>query len=299
MHLLIGQLFALLTAACWAQNSLVYSFAGRRVGSSAVTHIRLWVALPAIMVIHLLFFGTFLPLHLPQTGYIYLGASGFIGFFLADLFIFKAFVDLGPRETLVVMTLSPIFSTILSWIFLSETLAVWQLLGILITIGGGAWVILEERSNPEKRSRRQAAGVLFAFLGAFTQAAGMVLAKGGVVSGVHPISANAVRISAGLAGLILFALLRGTFIGDFRKMKDTKALAYTSAGALVGPVLGIILTLYAFQWAPVGIVTALMQTSPIMLLPVEHYVFKKRITPGAIAGTVLAIAGAGLLFIAP
>lgn len=299
MHLLLGQLFALLTAACWAQNSLVYSFAGRRVGSSAVTHIRLWVALPAIMLIHLIFFGAPLPLALPQAGYLYLGASGFIGFFLADLFIFRAFVDLGPRETLVVMTLAPIFGAVLSWLFFAETLALWQIAGILITIGGVAWVVFEERSNPTKRSRAQALGVLFAFLGAFTQAAGMVLAKGGVTAGVHPVSANAIRISAGLIGLIIFALLRGTFLADFRKMRDTRALAFTSAGALVGPVLGIILTLYALQWAPVGIVTALMQTSPIMLLPIEHFVFKKRITPGAIGGTLMAIGGAALLFIAP
>jgi drug/metabolite transporter (DMT)-like permease len=299
MNLIIGQLFALLTAACFAQNSIVYSFAGRRVGSAAVTHIRLWVALPAIMIIHLLFHGALLPLGLPQAGYLYLGASGFVGFFMADLFIFKAFVDLGPRETLVVMTLAPIFGAIISWLMFAETLTVLQIVGILVTVGGVAWVVYEERSNPNKRSRKQALGVIFAFLGALTQATGMVLAKGGVASGVHPVSANAVRITAGLIGLILFALLRRRLIADFRSMRDLKALAATSSGALIGPVLGVILSLYALQWAPVGIVTALMQTSPILLLPIERFVFKRRVTLGAVIGTLLAIGGAALLFIAP
>jgi drug/metabolite transporter (DMT)-like permease len=299
MNLIIGQLFALLTAACFAQNSIVYSFAGRRVGSAAVTHIRLWVALPAIMIIHLLFHGAPLPLGLPQAGYFYLGASGFVGFFMADLFIFKAFVDLGPRETLVVMTLAPIFGAIISWLMFAETLTVLQIVGILVTVGGVAWVVYEERSNPNKRSRKQALGVIFAFLGALTQATGMVLAKGGVASGVHPVSANAVRITAGLIGLILFALLRRRLIADFRSMRDLKALAATSSGALIGPVLGVILSLYALQWAPVGIVTALMQTSPILLLPIERFVFKRRVTLGAVIGTLLAIGGAALLFIAP
>ncbi|HKK66272.1 MAG TPA: EamA family transporter, partial [Clostridia bacterium] len=105
MYIIIGQIFALLTAACWAQNSLVYSLAGKRVSSSTVTHIRLWIALPAIMLVHFVFNGTFFPVGLPIEGYLYLGGSGLIGFFLADLFIFKAFVDVGPRETLVIMTL--------------------------------------------------------------------------------------------------------------------------------------------------------------------------------------------------
>jgi drug/metabolite transporter (DMT)-like permease len=127
----------------------------------------------------------------------------------------------------------------------------------------------------------------------------MVLAKGGIVSGVHPISANTIRISAGLVGLVIFAAGRRRLVEDFRRMADRKALLLTAAGALVGPVLGIVLTLYAFQWAPVGIVTTLMQTSPILLLPVERFFFKKRLPLQAVAGTVLAIGGAALLFIAP
>jgi len=299
MYIIIGQIFALLTAACWAQNSLVYSLAGKRVSSSTVTHIRLWIALPAIMLVHFVFNGTFFPVGLPIEGYLYLGGSGLIGFFLADLFIFKAFVDVGPRETLVIMTLSPIFGAIMSLLLLGELLTPLQIIGILTTVAGVAWVVFVERSDPGKKNRNYVLGVLFAFLGAFTQAAGMVLAKGGIVSGVHPISANAVRISAGLIGIIIFAAARGHLISDFRKMTDRKALLLIAAGALVGPVLGIILTLYAFQWAPVGVVTTLMQTSPILLLPIERFVFKKHLPLGAIAGTFLAIGGAALLFVAP
>ncbi len=299
MHLILGQLFALMTAACWAQNSLVYSAAGKRVGSTTVTHIRLWVALPAIMLVHLLSNGTLFPMSLPLRGYLFLGSSGFIGFFLADLFIFKAFVDVGPRETLVIMTLSPIFGAVLSLFALGEVLTPLQVLGILTTVAGVAWVVYVERGRGEKRSRSHTMGVIFAFLGAFTQAAGMVLAKGGIVSGVHPISANTIRISAGLVGLVIFAAGRRRLVEDFRRMADRRALLLTAAGALVGPVLGIVLTLYAFQWAPVGIVTTLMQTSPILLLPVERFVFKKRLPLQAVAGTVLAIGGAALLFVAP
>ncbi|MCK4542795.1 MAG: hypothetical protein KAU17_11230 [Spirochaetales bacterium] len=54
---------------------------------------------------------------------------------------------------------------------------------------------------------------------------------------------------------------------------------------------------YALSWAPVGTVTTLMQMSPVMLLPIDRFVLKKRIPPGVVGGTIVAIAGAAFLFI--
>ncbi len=324
MSTVLGQLFALATAACWAQNSIVYSTAGRRVGSVPVTHVRLWIALPVMVVVHAVFTGTLVPTHVTLSGFITLSLSGLLGFCVADLFIFRGFVEIGHRETLVIMTLSPIFATALSWFSLHERLELLELAGIAVTILGIAWVVFaENRRSPRSARTRSGAdlaigpgdagsrpagtfpqavsghrvtGFVFALLGAAAQAAGMVLAKQGIGAAVHPMSANLIRITAGLAGLIVFRIAGGGFIRDFRKMRDRKALLLTASGALVGPVLGIILTLYALRLAPVGIVTTIMQTSPILLLPVDRFIFQKRLPFGAYAGTVLAVGGAVLLF---
>jgi drug/metabolite transporter (DMT)-like permease len=300
MYPILGQLFAVLTAACWAQNSLTYSAVGKRVGSPTVTHIRLWLALPMIILVHLIFTGTLLPTGLPSGAYIFLSASGFVGFCLADLLIFRAFVEIGARETMVIMTMSPIFSALLSWLILGEILMPLQILGILGTIGGVSWVIIAEsrRSRRDRTdSERNAKGIAFAVAGALTQAGGMILARQGLDFDVHPVSANVVRISAGLVGLTAYALLRGQFVTDFRKMSDRRSLLLLTLAAFVGPVLGIILTLYALSWAPVGIVTALMQITPIMLIPIDRFYYKKHIPLGAVAGTFVALGGAALLFV--
>ncbi|TFG57780.1 MAG: hypothetical protein E4H36_15995, partial [Spirochaetales bacterium] len=57
----LGQIFALIVSACWAQNSIMYTMAGNRVGSGTVTHIRMWIALPVIALVHLAFTGAILP----------------------------------------------------------------------------------------------------------------------------------------------------------------------------------------------------------------------------------------------
>jgi drug/metabolite transporter (DMT)-like permease len=304
MEMIFGQILALFTAGCWAHNSIVYSEAGKRVGSSTVTHIRLWVALPAMAIVHFFFIGNLFPTGQDLSLYLFLGLSGFFGFFVADLFIFRGFVDAGPRETMVVMTLGPIFSTLLSWIFLKETLTLLEITGISATVGGVIWVVLEEgahgrgKEGAEREAHsKKVKGALFALAGAFTQAVGMLFAKAGLVSGLHPVSGNMIRISAGLVGLIIYTLVRGQFVKDFKKMADTKSLLLIGSGALVGPVMGMAFSLTALSLAPVGIVTALMQTTPIWLLPIDHFFFKKRITRGAVAGTFVAIGGTVLLFL--
>ena len=297
MYTILGQLFAVLTAACWAQNSLTYSAVGKRVGSPTVTHIRLWLAVPMILLVHLIFTGTLLPAGLPFGAYIFLGASGFVGFCLADLLIFRAFVEIGARETMVIMTMSPIFSAVLSWLLLGEKLLPLQIAGILGTVGGVSWVIIAENRRHRSNTERNPKGVAFALAGALTQAGGMILARRGLDFDVHPVSANVVRITAGLVGLVVYALLRRQLVPDFRKMTDRRSLLLLTLAAFIGPVLGIVLTLYALSWAPVGIVTALMQITPIMLLPVDRFYYKKHIPAGAVLGTFTALAGATLLFV--
>jgi drug/metabolite transporter (DMT)-like permease len=296
MYILLGYLFAIITAGCWTQNSIIYTHVGNRVGSSTVTHIRLWLAFPATIIIHLIFTGTLLPVNFAPASYLFIGASGIFGFFIADLFIFKAFQHIGARKTMVIMTLSPIFSAVISWIMFNEILSLMQITGVLITIGGVIAVILVESRKASEHT--PVIWIIFALIGAVTQAVGMVLAKAGLAEGIHPVSANVVRIGSGLAGLAVFTLIRGEFIRDFLKMKDTRSLYLLTAAAIVGPVFGMLLTLYAFSWAPVGIVTTLMQLTPIMLLPIDRFYFKKHIPRGAVWGTLVAVAGAGLLFLA-
>jgi drug/metabolite transporter (DMT)-like permease len=295
MYVLLGYLFAIITAACWTQNSIIYTFVGKRIGSSTVTHIRLWIAFPAALIIHLIFTGHLLPVNFNVSSYLYIGSSGIFGFFIADLFIFKAFQHIGARKTMVIMTLSPIFSAIISWLVFKEILTLIQITGVLITITGVIIVIMVESRKTNVKSNPR--WIIFAISGALTQAIGMVLAKAGLSEGIHPISANVVRIGSGLVGLTIYTIIRKEFICDFRKMKDSKSLYLLIAAALVGPVFGMLLTLYAFTWAPVGIVTTLMQLTPIMLLPIDRFYLKKQIPTGAVWGTLVAVAGASLLFL--
>ena len=68
--------------------------------------------------------------------------------------------------------------------------------------------------------------------------------------------------------------------------------------AMIGPVLGMSSQMKAFTLAPVGIVTTITQTTPILLLPIDKFILKKRITFSSLLGTFVSILGVGILFLA-
>jgi len=324
MSLMLGVSLSLLTAGCWAHNSIVYSLAGKRVSSETTTHIRLWVALPLILITHTIFFSTPFPLLNDMSAYIYLAISGFVGFFLADLFIFKGFVEYGPKNTMVILTISPILSAVIAYFALGELITIMHLLAIIVTLTGINLVIREERKAAKElfpkgfplsskvaqkqskvNGRERIRNLITEYrllipplLGALGQAIGVVFAKKGMlIEDVHPISANTIRLIAGFIGIVGYFMIQKRVASDFRKMKDLKALFYISFGAFVGPIIGIVAALYAVKYAPVAIVSTIMQSTPVILVPVEMIIFKRKVSFLSFIGTLIAVGGIAMMFL--
>ena len=78
---------------------------------------------------------------------------------------------------------------------------------------------------------------------------------------------------------------------------DRRTLLLIIGAAVSGAVIAGSLLLLAFQFVTVGVATTLSHTTAIMLIPISYIVFKEKITPRAVMGTVIAIVGIGILFI--
>ncbi len=161
-----GEIAALLTACCWSTNSVLFSLAGRRVGSPTVNIARLAWALIAMVALHVVLLGSPFPFWAEPWRFGWLGISGLIGFALGDAVLFEALVRLGPRLAMLVMTLWPVFATILAWIFLGERLSLGRLGAMGLTLGGIAWVVAEKDGRTEEGHRAHwVSGVLLAIGG--------------------------------------------------------------------------------------------------------------------------------------
>ena len=293
----LGEIASLATAVCWASNSILFTLAGRKIGSRAVNTSRLFMALGAMVLIHLVMFGTVFPFQAGATRIWSLGLSGLIGFALGDALLFEAMLLLGARVAMLLMTLSPIFSAILARIFLGQTLSLPKVAAILVTLAGIAWVVEEGQGEPgEPRPRHWTLGVLLGVGGALGQSLGLILSDVGMRGQFSPISANLIRVAAGTVALSAWLLCRGEFLATARRMKDGHALVLVAAGAATGPVIGVVLSLYAITHASMGVAATLMSLSPVLLLPVSALFFQEKVTPRAIAGTIVSILGAATLF---
>ena len=141
MSLVFGELAALSAALLWAFNSILFTVAGKRVGSQTVNYLRIWLALLLLTILHQVFYQSLLPLEIGPEGLFYLALSGIVGLVLGDGCLFEAFVLIGARLGMLIMLLVPIFSTILAWIFLHESLVFIEIVGVAVSeITGSVYV---------------------------------------------------------------------------------------------------------------------------------------------------------------
>ena len=300
----LGEIAALLTAMCFSISSIFFTFAGRKFGPVISNRIRLVIAVLLLGITHWIVFGNPIPLNAGIDRWFWLGTSGIVGLAIGDLFLFQAYVTLGPRLGLLFLSLSPAIASILAWLILGETLSGGNILGIALTLAGIAWVVLAGTTNhtdsaeaDEAFPRRSRKGIIAGLIAAGGQAFGVVLAKNGLMGEFPVLSANVIRMTSAFLALWLVTIIQGQAISTVQKANDQRpGLLYILVGAIFGPLIGVSFSLFAIQNTSIGIASTIIALPPIFLLPIGHFIFKERITWQAIAGTLLAVFGVGLLF---
>lgn len=294
---MLGEIAALGTSLSFSVGSTMFTNAGRRLGSMIVNRTRLVIAVLFLSLTHLVALGTIFPFDASSDNLFWLSLSGVVGLVLGDIFLFQAFVLVGPRISMLMMSLAPVLAAFQAWIFLHETLSWGQIAGILVTVSGIAWVILE--GNGQNRTDRDyGRGILFGLGGAIGQATGFVLAKYGLGGDFSPISANLIRMVSAMIVLWAITFAQRQAAETLRTLINNKrGILFTFAGAFFGPFLGVSLSLFALQHIEVGVASTLTALPPIFLLPIGYFFFKERFGWGAVAGTVLAMAGVAALFL--
>lgn len=291
-----GEVCGLLTAVFWSGSSIVFSAATARVGSVLVNISRLIMALCCLAPV-LLFVG--FETVLTQAQMLYLGTSGVIGLAVGDSFLFRAYRQIGPRVAMLVMSMSPAIAAMLAFVVLDERPSGLGIFGMAVTLTGIAIVVNERRLGPVHAKAGLASGVFFASLAAVAQGVGLIFAKLAFLQGsINGFVATTVRIAAALVVLLPVVILLGRVTHPVRAfLNDRKALGLTALGSVLGPFLGISTSLMAVAYTNVGVAATLMATVPIIMLPLTRFLFKERLTWGAVGGAFIAVAGVVMLFL--
>lgn len=292
-----GELAAAGAAVLWTLSAVAWTSAGRRIGSLAVSFHRLLIAAILLMLLGGLARGRWFPSDAPSEAWLFLGLSGLVGFFLCDACLFTALVWIGPRLTLLLQSLAPPTAAIVSWAFLGEGLTSRHWWAMVVTVAGVVWVVLERSPRPENSPHAPARlrlGLTLGVIAALAQALGMVLARRGI--GQYDAGgATLIRIVGSLPGyLVLFTLLR-RWPAVLRSLGQARAMATVAWGSVVGPFLGVMLVMVALRHTPAGVVTTLVNTMPVLILPVSIAVYRERVTLRAAGGAVVSVAGVAMM----
>jgi drug/metabolite transporter (DMT)-like permease len=299
----LGELAALGTAIFWTVSAMSFEYAAKRVGTLSLNLIRLVIAFVMLSIFALASRGLILPTDAPSGAWLWLGLSGLVGFVLGDLLLFRSFIDIGARLAMLIYASAPPLAALLGWAFLGERLSAFGIVGMALTVAGIALVLA--RPAPARdgvaaaaaRPTGAARGVVLAFGGAVGQASGLLLSKVGV-AGYNAVGATQIRVIAGMAGfLIIIALLR-RFPPLFRSLRDRPAMGAATLGALFGPFIGVTLSLVALQHTSAGVASAIMSTTPVLIIVPSVVLFRERIGVREVAGALVAVGGVALLFLA-
>ena len=291
-----AELLAALAALSWAVGSLFSAAASSRMGAFAFTRWRLFFALTLLWAMALL---TGQWRSLDASSVALLALSGLIGIFIGDTALFACMNRLGPRRCGVLFATHAIFSTLLAWLFLGETLWGWTLVGGSLLVSGVMVAIVWGRRESETHAWENTqgsllTGVLLGLLAAVCQSVATLMIKPLMASGVDAVSASAVRTSASfLAHLAL--LWAGAQVAKVQNPLDAKTLFNTWASAAVAMALGMTLILQALHTGQANLVGIFSSLTPILLLPLLWGVYRRRPAWGAWGGAVLAVAGAALI----
>ena len=305
---LSGVLLALLTTLSWSICIFPFTEAAKRLGVITLNLYRLLLAWVIVSILLMLITGmSFIDLFiipLPEN-FIWFGLSGIIGFSLGDYFGFSSFTKLGPKLASVYTTLAPGVALFFAYFILNERINVFGVIGIAFTIFGVIWLTLSKNDKVSAQERgfvRDKKGILFAVLSAVCQGLGLVLSKYAMSFKssnfeLHALHANWMRLMIAFAAAFLFSAFANKLPQVSKPIftNQNKGLKYLFWGTLFGPVLGVSLCMYTINIIPVAEAQTIFALLPVIILPMNLFFYKEKITITSIIACLISILGVAIL----
>ncbi|MBN2863336.1 MAG: DMT family transporter [Bacteroidales bacterium] len=293
----LGEFAALLTAIFWTVTALAFESASRKVGSLSVNIIRLVLGFVFLSIYSLIRRNLIFPSDASPENWFWLTISGLVGFVFGDLFLFKSYTIIGSRFAMLIMTLVPPITVLLSWIILGERLIPVHYAGMTLTFIGISMAVFSRKSKGEKLSLKiKPLGILYAFGGAAGQALGLVLSKFGLRD-YDAFAGTQIRVIAGIIGFSVLV----TFMKRWRRiisaLSDKSGMKSLSLGAFFGPFLGVSFSLVSVKYTQAGIASTIMALVPILIILPAVVMYKEKITLPEIAGAFISVTGTALMFL--
>lgn len=229
---------------------------------------------------------------LSPDNFVRLVVSGVLGMAIGDSLFFAALARLGPRLTLLLGMIGPVFSVLLGLVVLRERFGWWDALGMVLTLAGVAGVVWD-RAGGEAREGR-VVGVGLALGGSLAMALASLLAKVALAE-VAPLQVAFVRMAASVVALSLFGLLTGR-LGQWLAPFAERSQRWQLQGAVVIVVFGgFFLSMVALRLLPLSVAALVAASEPLMALLITWLALGERVSRGQSLSVLVGLTGVFLL----
>jgi drug/metabolite transporter (DMT)-like permease len=292
-----GELAALGTAVCFAAASNLFATAAGTMGSLVLNRLRITAAWIFLTLTLLLVHQAVWPTWASAPATLALALSGMIGFIFGDSFAFRSLIILGPGRASLLASTAPLFTTALAWPILHQLPGHLALLGMMLTVSGTAFVF----SVPSKERHGHAegglaVGIASGLLGAIGQAGGYVLSKLALLTGLDPLSGTVIRVGSACVAIWIMAGMTRQVAPTLAALRNGRCTMFMLAGALLGPCLGVLLSLVSLHLIEAGVAASITAVSPLFSILIAARFHNERLTWRTLVGSAVAIAGIVVLF---
>ena len=298
---------AVLAALIFSWTSIFFTTAGQRLGVTTVNLLRLPGAALCLGSMHLILHGSIWPVSLTWQDQMWIGLSGVAGLAIGDSALFKAFTLVGPRRSMTMMALAPVYTTIIAWGILGEHLSPWAISGIIVVIAGVMTATVGKDNGTgefgELPRKVLKTGLLLALVGSLGQGVGSVLAKLGMTgassgsSGVEPLGATLIRLTWATVFYWLAVIPRLDLRRTLNGLSDRRGVAALVVAIFMGPFISVWISLVAIKNTEAGIAQVLLGMVPIFVVVPAWLMYRDRPSPLSLFGIAVAVVGGALLFL--
>jgi len=287
----IGVFSALISAASWALGSVLWRRVGGNLSPYSMNLIKgvIGCAYLAVALLVVNFEG------IPTRAAMLLIVSGIIGISIGDTFFFSALLNIGPRLTSLMGTLTPVGTALVAVAVLRErpSLIVWC--GISLTVAGVAFV-LSKKTYGDHIVRDKRKGVLCGVMSVLCTVIGIILAKKALAD-ISAIQASFIRMLSATIGLALWGMVKGDLALWVKPLADFRLLKRVAFIIMLGTFGGFLLSLYSLKLIDASIASSLISTTPLFVIPVAAILLGEKVYAQSVIGAAVAVCGVILIFL--
>lgn len=236
-------------------------------------------------------------------------ASGIFSTYLGRWFFYEAVARFGPGKASVFQVSSPLFTALIAWLWLGESLSWPVLLAMAVVISGlllvsgpsaGPAPVLAVAADPTQLSWRERVLASMFLLGlgsSLAYSCGNVLRGTAIRSWNEPVLGALLGALAGVALHLMFMKERRQLWTRMVQADRRGLVLYCWMGVFT--MAGQILAIAAMRYIPLSVAALVTLCTPLVVLPLSAWLFKRQeaITPRLVLGTVMTLGGMAVVLL--